>query len=87
MAILACAQARLGKVVGMKTATCLALTEVKQEDSADLAKLCTSVKSSFNDEGDKLRRSWGGGVMGIKNRARMNIMKKRLAKDAAKKAA
>ena len=68
----------------MKTATCLALTEVKQEHSADLAKICTSVKASFNDEGDKLQRSWGGGVMGIKNRARMKILKQKLAKDKAK---
>ena len=78
-------KARLGTVVGMKTATCLCLTEVKQGDSAELAKLCESVKTSFNDEGEKLRRTWGGGVMGIKNRARMNKLKKRLAADAAKK--
>eukprot|EP01052_Picozoa_sp_SAG31_P005919 SAG31_NODE_267_length_18790_cov_3.661655_18_plen_97_part_00 len=79
-----CSQARLGTVVGMKTATCLALTEVKQEHSADLAKICESVKSSFNDEGDKIRRQWGGGIMGIKNRARMKIMKQKLAKDKNK---
>merc|ERR1712110_788252 len=63
-------KANLGKLVHMKTATCLALTEVRKEDFADL----TTLKASFNkdyNENEKLRRQWGGGIMGIKNQHMM----------------
>jgi large subunit ribosomal protein L7Ae len=80
-------QARLGAVVRKKTATCLAVTEVRQEDSSELATICKSVKLNYNDEADRFRRTWGGGIMGIKNRARMDKIRRMLAADAAKKAA
>ena len=66
-------KARLGKLVHQKTATCLALTEVKREDYQDLELLSKNFRIAFNDN-DQLRRTWGGGVMGIKN---LHMMTKR----------
>mmetsp|Transcript_11847 Transcript_11847/g.8633 ORF Transcript_11847/g.8633 Transcript_11847/m.8633 type:complete len:111 (+) Transcript_11847:553-885(+) len=63
-------KARLGKLVHTKTATCLALTEVKKEDFQDLETLCKSFRSQFN-ENESLKKIWGGGVMGIKNQHMM----------------
>jgi len=59
-------KARLGKLVHKKTATCVALTEVKKEDYQDLELLSKNFRNQFNDN-ENLRRHWGGGVMGIKN--------------------
>jgi large subunit ribosomal protein L7Ae len=42
-------KAALGKLVGMKTATCLCLTEVEAKDSKDLENLTTKCRLSFND--------------------------------------
>merc|ERR1711990_486441 len=44
-------KARLGAVVGKKTATCLAITDVKPENKQDLA--------NFNDVYDDAMRKWG----------------------------
>ena len=63
-------KARLGKLVHHKTATCVALTEVRKEDYQDLELLSKNFRAQFNDN-ETLRRNWGGGVMGIKNQHMM----------------
>merc|ERR1711862_580795 len=63
-------KARLGKLVHTKTATCVALTDVKQEDKTDPENLRTNFRTQFNDN-TQLRRTWGGGIMGIKNQHMM----------------
>merc|ERR1712025_913341 len=52
-------KARLGAVVGMKTATCLAITDVKPENKADLATLTTLAEANFNNVYDDAMRKWG----------------------------
>jgi large subunit ribosomal protein L7Ae len=42
-------KARLGQLVHKKTATCLALTEVRREDYQDLENLTKAFKAQFND--------------------------------------
>jgi len=79
-------KARLGSVVNKKTATCLAVTDVQQADKAELAALCKTVQGQFNENEQKLTRTWGGGIMGVKNKARMAGIRKMLAREAAKKA-
>jgi len=78
-------KANLGKLCHMKTATCVALTEVNKEDFQDLEQLSVSFKEQFNMN-DKIRRHWGGGIMGIKNQhmiaARERIREIELAKKA-----
>lgn len=78
-------KARLGKLVHQKTATCVALTEVKREDYQDLEVLSKSFRSQFNDN-DNLRKIWGGGVMGIKNQHMMFKRAKLAEIELAKKA-
>jgi large subunit ribosomal protein L7Ae len=78
-------KARLGKLVHQKTATALALTEVRKEDYQDLENQARSFRAAFN-ENDSLRRHWGGGVMGIKNQHMMAKREKIREIELAKKA-
>jgi len=78
-------KARLGKLVHTKTATCVALTEVKQEDKTDLENLRTNFMTQFNNN-VQLRRTWGGGIMGIKNQHMMAKREKAREIELAKKA-
>lgn len=78
-------KARLGKLVHQKTATCIALTEVRKEDYQDLELLSKNFLKQFN-ENDQLRRTWGGGVMGIKNQHMMAKRAKQAEIELAKKA-
>lgn len=63
-------KARLGTFVHQKTATCLALTQVKPADQKDLDTLANNFKSLYN-ENSQLRKAYGGGVLGLKNRQMM----------------
>ena len=78
-------KARLGKLVHSKTATCVALTEVRKEDFQDLEVLSKNFRAQFN-ENETLRRNWGGGVMGIKNQHMMTHRAKLREIELAKKA-
>lgn len=78
-------KARLGKLVHQKTATCVALTEVRKEDYQDLELLQRTFRTQFNDN-DTLRRTWGGGIMGIKNQHMMAKREKLREIELAKKA-
>merc|ERR1711934_1101324 len=51
-------KARLGAVVGMKTATCLAITDVKQENNKDLDNVVTMAMANFNSVFDDIMRKW-----------------------------
>ena len=77
-------KANLGKFVHMKTATCVALTAVNVEDRSELAKLRESFSADYN-KNEKLRKTWGGGVMGIKNQHMMTARAKVRAIEDAKK--
>ena len=77
--------ARLGKLTNTKTATCVALTDVKKEDLQDFNTLQKTFMANFNDN-VALNKLYGGGLMGIKNQ---HMMKKRQAildLEAARKA-
>lgn len=76
---------RLGKLVHMKTATCVALTDVKKEDLTDFSNLQNTFRAQFNDNA-ALKRTWGGGVMGIKNQHMMAKRAKLEEIELAKKA-
>jgi large subunit ribosomal protein L7Ae len=73
-------KARLGALVHQKTASCLAITAVKNEDKHEFSKIVESVKSSFNDN-DGLRRQWGGGIMGAKSQHKEAIRQKTIEKE------
>merc|ERR1712227_812972 len=64
-------KARLGAVVGKKTATCLAITDVKPENKNDLANLITMATANFNDKYDNHMRQWGDAVSSGRQAAHM----------------
>ncbi|KAI9315169.1 50S ribosomal protein L30e-like protein [Dichotomocladium elegans] len=76
-------KARLGSVVHKKTATALAFTEVKDADKAELASLVSACKSNYNDKWEEHRKSWGGGIMGVKSNAKMAARAAAAAKEVA----
>jgi len=77
-------KARLGAVVHKKTATALALTSVAKEDANALAQLIGTAEESFNKNAD-LRKTWGGGKLGIKSLAAIRKKEKAVAKEEAAK--
>merc|ERR1719511_150528 len=77
-------KSRLGKLVHKKTASCVALTAVRKEDSSDLERLVQNFKAQFNDNAD-IRRTWGGGIMGIKSKHVMERRERALQKELEKK--
>ena len=64
-------KSRLGALVHQKTASCVAITEVRAEHKQELAALVQSVKINYNDKAEEIRKQWGGGVMGAKSQAMM----------------
>mmetsp|Transcript_25627 Transcript_25627/g.101118 ORF Transcript_25627/g.101118 Transcript_25627/m.101118 type:complete len:268 (-) Transcript_25627:410-1213(-) len=78
-------KARLGKVVHKKTAAALAFTTVKSEDKPEFAKLVQSVRASYNDKYEDVRKVWGGGILGIKSQHKEAKHQKALAAEEAKR--
>ncbi|AGO11196.1 AaceriACL070Cp [[Ashbya] aceris (nom. inval.)] len=64
-------KARLGTLVNQKTSAVAALTEVRAEDEAALAKLVSAVNANFIEKYDESRKHWGGGIMGPKAQAKL----------------
>jgi len=77
-------KSRLGQLVHKKTASCIALTTVRQEDQNELNTLASNFKAQFNDNAE-LRRRWGGGIMGVKSQHVMQRRDKALQLEQAKK--
>jgi len=71
-------KARLGALVHQKTATCVALTEVKPADAKALEDITRVVRPMFN-ENVALLKKWGGGILGSKAQARFSKQKKAAA--------
>lgn len=76
-------KSRLGQLCAKKTATCLAVTNVKKEDQKDLDAIAETMKTMFNENKD-LQKRWGGGIMGVKSnhiqRYKQMLVEKELAK-------
>merc|ERR1712147_419373 len=69
-------KARLGKLVHKKTATAIAVTNVKQEDKDRLEKLSEAVRTNYNERVEEIKRNWGGGIMGGKSQAKTARLEK-----------
>mmetsp|Transcript_24025 Transcript_24025/g.74027 ORF Transcript_24025/g.74027 Transcript_24025/m.74027 type:complete len:264 (-) Transcript_24025:79-870(-) len=78
-------KARLGWVVRQKKAAVVCLTGVRKEDQHSLETLKTNFKSQYNDN-LMVARKWGGGIMGLKTRAKLDKREKALQAELAKKA-
>jgi large subunit ribosomal protein L7Ae len=79
-------KARLGTVVHKKTATALAITEVRPEDKQELANIVASAKANYNDKLDEVRKHWGGGIMGFKSQKATAKKLAAVQKEAEKRA-
>jgi len=77
-------KSRLGQLVHKKSASCVALTDVRAEDKADLTKLAETFKSQFN-ENTEVRRRWGGGINGVKSQHVMQRRERAVQMEQAKK--
>ncbi len=73
------AKSRLGQLVGLKTASCLALTDVNKEDQAELERLTNSFKVLYNQNKEHLTKH-GDIVLGSKAQHRIEMQRK--AKEA-----
>jgi len=76
-------KARLGHLVHQKTATCLALVDVKKEHQSQLDNVISIARPMFNDAVND-RKKWGGRVMGFKSQAIIRIREREAAREAAK---
>jgi len=59
-------KARLGRVVGKKTATAMVLTSVRKEDEKQLEALQAVSRDQFNSNAT-IGKQWGGGILGKKS--------------------
>merc|ERR1719436_1711375 len=66
-------KAALGKLVGMKSATCVCLSDVRSSDGHDLELLTTSVRAAFNDQFEQLRKKKGESRFGRKTNQRLGL--------------
>lgn len=78
-------KARLGQLVGKKTAAVAAITTTPQEDVSELKAFKDNMMAQFNNSKDAFRK-WGGSVIGRKSghvqRRRELILERELAKKA-----
>jgi len=77
-------KARLGHLVHKKTATAIAVTEIRKEHSAQLDQICELARAEFNDAVAE-RRKWGGGIMGVKAQAVIRKRERQAAREIATK--
>lgn len=75
-------KARLGTVVHKKTAACLAITTVKNEDQREFSKIVETCKAMYN-EGPRITR--GGGLLGMKSQHKLKKREKVLQKELAQR--
>jgi len=77
-------KARLGKLVYKKTATCVALTSVRKEDASELELLAKNFRVTYNENAD-LKKTWGGGLIGMKSQHEKEVHEKAVEKETLKK--
>jgi len=69
-------KARMGALVRRKTCAAVCLNDVEDSNKGLLNKVIESVKMSFNDRHDDIRKNWGGGKLSRKAEARKNRIEK-----------
>jgi len=77
-------KARLGKIVNKKTATCVAITDIRKEHQADFDNLTKTFLNNYNNNTD-LRKVWGGGGLGLKSTHQREAKEKAIETEQIKK--
>lgn len=75
---------RLGRLVHQKNVSCIALTESKKEDQAEIEQFSKAFMSSFNNS-TEWKNIWGGGKLGIKSTHKVDRKNKLLEDEKLKK--
>ena len=78
-------KSRLGTLVHKKNAAALVVSNVRPEDKQEFSQVVAAVRANFNDKHDEIRKSWGGGVMGIKSRTRLARLERSKVREALAK--
>jgi len=76
-------KARLGQLIYKKTATAIAVTDVRKEDQTKLEQIVAAVKPLYNDNVSDMKK-WGGGIMGVKSQAVTRKRERIAAREANK---
>jgi len=77
-------KARLGHLVHLKTAACVALADIKKEHTNTLEQFIANTRPMYNDSVAD-RKKWGGGILGTKAQAALKRKEKAKAKELAAK--
>lgn len=77
-------KARLGKLVGLKTVTAVAVTAVRKEHQAELENFEKEFRAQYN-ENVELTKKWGGGLLGHKANLAAEAHKKAVENENIKK--
>jgi len=78
-------KSRLGRLVGMKNCSCVAITDVNNEDKNVLGKLVESVNTNYSERAEEIRKHWGGQIMSQRSQAAVAKIQRAFAKEEAKK--
>merc|ERR1712061_875554 len=76
-------KARLGRVAHRKTTSCMAIVDVNKEDNGQLNKLVETVKVTYIERADEIKKHWGGSTRGAESAARINKLEKAKAREAS----
>jgi large subunit ribosomal protein L7Ae len=76
-------KAKLGALVGKKSATCVCLKDVRKEDNASFEELNKSLRAEFND--NTQRRYYSNFKLGLKSQHRIDALNKAREKDIVSK--
>ncbi|KAF8562606.1 hypothetical protein P879_09643 [Paragonimus westermani] len=74
-------KAKLGLLVHRKTCSCVAFTNVREEDRSRMTKLVETVKNNYTLRFEEIRKHWGGGILGAKSQARIAKLERLKAKE------
>eukprot|EP00828_Plagiopyla_frontata_P020409 TRINITY_DN260_c0_g1_i16.p2 TRINITY_DN260_c0_g1~~TRINITY_DN260_c0_g1_i16.p2 ORF type:complete len:172 (+),score=34.53 TRINITY_DN260_c0_g1_i16:171-686(+) len=77
-------KAKLGQLVGKKTASCVALTEVRKDDQPEFDMYVKNYKAIYNDNLE-MRKEWSKGQVGIKAQHRIEKQEKAKEQEIIKK--
>merc|ERR1712174_34222 len=78
-------KSRLGRLVGLKNCSTVALTNVNAEDRSALGKIVESVNTNYNERAEEIRRNWGGQIMSQRSQAAAAKLERLRLKELAKK--
>ena len=77
-------RSRLGSLVHKKSISCLAITEVRPNDTQDIKSLQRKARHLYNSRYNELKKGWGKQKLGIKTKHKL-LKKKKYRRDEAEK--